>query len=40
MMNEPGFVPFVAVKLSEILGISVEDVCRITRENGYALYEL
>ena len=40
LTNEPGFVPFVAVKLSEILEISIEEVCRVTRENGYALYEL
>lgn len=40
LTNEPGFVPFVAVKVSEILQIDIEEVRRITRDNGYRLYEL
>ena len=40
MCNEPAFVPFVAVRLAEILDMSIEEVARITSENGKRLYEI
>jgi TatD DNase family protein len=38
--NEPEFVPFVAMRLAEILNKSLEETARITFDNGLALYEL
>ena len=38
--NEPEFVPFVAMRLAEILNKSIEETARITFDNGLALYEL
>lgn len=38
--NEPEFVPFVAQRLAEILDMSVEDIAKITFDNGLRLYEL
>ncbi|MBP5260736.1 MAG: TatD family hydrolase [Clostridiales bacterium] len=40
MLNEPGFVPFVAVKISELLDLDMDEVARITTENGKRMYEL
>lgn len=40
MRNEPEFVPYVALKLSELLLTDISDICRITAQNGIALYEL
>ena len=38
--NEPEFVPFVAVRLAEILDMTVEEIAKITFDNGMSLYEL
>ena len=38
--NDPGYLPRMAEKLAEIRGISVEDVHRITFENGKRLYRI
>ena len=40
LMNGPEFAPFVAVKLAEILGMDIEDICRITAGNGLKMYEV
>ena len=40
MRNEPEFVPYVALKLAEILESDISDICRITTQNGIALYGL
>lgn len=38
--NEPEFVPYVALRLAEILEMSIEEVAKITFDNGIRLYEL
>ena len=38
--NEPEFVPFVALRLAEILDMSIEEIAKITFDNGLRLYEL
>ncbi len=38
--NDPGYLPKMAEKLAELRGISYEDVCRITTENGKRLYRI
>lgn len=38
--NEPGHVRYVAEKLAEILGMAVEELARITLENGKRLFRL
>ena len=38
--NDPGYLPRMAEKLAEIRGISVDEVCRITYENGKRLYRI
>ncbi|MBP5654131.1 MAG: TatD family hydrolase [Clostridiales bacterium] len=38
--NEPEYVPFVAARLAEILGRSIEDIAKITYDNGCRLYGL
>ena len=40
LMNEPEYVPYVALKLAEILESDISDICRITTQNGIALYGL
>ena len=36
--NDPGYLIHMAQKLADIRGISTEEVCRITTENGMRLY--
>ena len=38
--NEPKYVKFVAEKIAEIKGISVEEVARVTSDNFYRLFGL
>ena len=38
--NDPGYLCYMAEKLAEIRGISVEEACRITLENGKRLYRI
>ena len=38
--NDPSFLPFMARKLAEIRGISVEEAARVTWENGKRLYRI
>ena len=38
--NDPGYLGFMAEKLAEIRGIPVEEVRRITTENGKRLYRI
>ena len=38
--NHPGLLPYMAQKLAEIRGISVEEVARITTENAKRLYRI
>ena len=38
--NEPEYVPFVALRLAEILGMTIEEIAKITYDNGLGLYEL
>lgn len=38
--NEPEFVPFVAVRLADILDKTVDEIAKITFDNGMSLYEL
>jgi len=40
MRNEPEFVPFVAQKVAELWGTDIEEVARITAQNGRKLYEI
>ena len=36
--NEPSYITFVAEKLAEAKGMSLEEVCRITTENAENLF--
>lgn len=38
--NHPGFVPYVAVKIAELWGISPEEVGRITTENAIKFFDI
>ena len=38
--NDPGFLPYMAQRLAEIRGISVEEVIRVTTQNAKALYRI
>ena len=38
--NDPGYLHRMAEKLAELRGVSVEEVCRITTENGKRLYRI
>lgn len=38
--NDPGYLYRMAEKLAEIRGVSVEEICRITTENGKRLYRI
>ncbi|MDQ0340626.1 TatD DNase family protein [Caldalkalibacillus uzonensis] len=38
--NEPGYVRYVAEKLAELRGLSVEEISRVTLENGKRLFRL
>jgi len=38
--NEPEFVPFVAEKIVEIKGLTIEEIMNITYDNGNRLYEI
>ena len=38
--NDPGYLYRMAEKLAELRGVSVEEVCRITTENGKRLYRI
>ena len=38
--NDPGYLCYMAEKLAEIRGISLEEACRITMENGKRLYRI
>ncbi|SCW68090.1 TatD DNase family protein [Ruminococcaceae bacterium YRB3002] len=40
MINGPEYVPFVAARLASLLGMSEEEICRITAENGLRMYEI
>ncbi len=39
-INEPSYVAFVAAKLAEIKGVSVEEAVSVTTANGLAMYEI
>jgi len=39
-INEPAHVPYVAVRLAEILGMTVEEIADLTYANAMNLYEL
>ena len=38
--NEPAYVKYIAEKIAEIKGLSYEEVCRHTSENGMKLYRI
>ena len=38
--NEPAYVSYVAERIAELKGMSYEDICRITTENGLAMYRI
>ena len=38
--NEPAYVSYVAKKIAELKGISYEEVCKMTTENGLKMYNL
>jgi len=38
--NEPAYVSYVAEKIAELKGMTYEEVCRITTENGLKMYRL
>lgn len=38
--NDPGYLCYMAEKLAEIRGLSVEEICRVTLENGKRLYRI
>ena len=38
--NWPGYLPRMAEKLAQLRGLTVEEVCRITTENGKRLYRI
>jgi len=38
--NEPSYVSLVAEKIAEIKGLSYEELCRITTENGMELFKI
>jgi len=38
--NEPAYVTYIAQAIAELKGVSYEEVCRITTENGLQLYRL
>ncbi|MCQ2532186.1 MAG: TatD family hydrolase [Saccharofermentans sp.] len=38
LTNEPCYVPFVAAKIADIKGMSVEEIVKITSDNGCKLY--
>ena len=38
--NDPGYLGYMAEKLAEIRGISLEEACRVTLENGKRLYRI
>ena len=38
--NDPSRLPYMARKLAEVRGLSYEDICRITVENGKRLYRI
>jgi TatD DNase family protein len=37
--NEPSMLPYVAEKISQIKGISIEEVARITTENATKIFK-
>ena len=38
--NDPGYLCYMTEKLAEIRGISLEEACRVTLENGKRLYRI
>lgn len=38
--NSSKYIPYVAEKIADILGVSVEKVAKITTENAYSLFDL
>jgi len=38
--NEPAYVTYIAEAIAELKGVSYEEVCRVTMENGLRLYRL
>ena len=38
--NDPGFLPYMAQRLADIRGISLEEVVRVTTENAKRLYRI
>lgn len=38
--NEPAYVSYVAEKIAELKGMSYEEVCEITTENGLKMYNM
>jgi TatD DNase family protein len=38
--NEPAYVTYVAEKIAELKGMSYEEVCEITTENGLRMYNM
>jgi TatD DNase family protein len=38
MRNESSYVPLVAIKLSELYGLSVEEIAQITTENSKTVF--
>jgi len=38
--NEPAYVAYVAEKIAELKGMTYEEVCRITTENGLKMYRI
>ena len=38
--NEPAYLSYVAEKIADLRGMSYEEVCRITTENGLRMYKM
>ena len=40
MRNEPAYVSYVAEKIAELRGLTIEEVARATWENGRRVFEI